>query len=203
MSFNESFIAIGRASAPSSAHAKGQVKRGERGQQWYGRPAGVFFEDNPCHFNTIGGVTGTQRARKSRTKEQGPERGWQSQAMIRVVPPKPSGMPKAPPGKPSGIQKAYFAGDGGSVRMRSLVWRHFEQETQAQIKTEAGRKMALKCEFCGKAPHFGNVISHANNTRRRRWNPNLKRLRAVVAGVRKQVRVCTACIRAGKVKKAA
>ena len=87
--------------------------------------------------------------------------------------------------------------------MRSLVLRHSEQETQAQIKPRAGRKMALKCEFCGKAPHFGNVISHANNTRRRRWNPNLKRLRAVVAGVRKQVRVCTACIRAGKVKKAA
>src|SRR6266850_1974164 len=35
--------------------------------------------------------------------------------------------------------------------------------------------MALKCEFCGKAPHYGNVISHANNTRRRRWNPNLRR----------------------------
>ncbi|HUC53717.1 MAG TPA: 50S ribosomal protein L28 [Candidatus Cybelea sp.] len=63
--------------------------------------------------------------------------------------------------------------------------------------------MALKCEFCGKVPHYGNVISHANNTRRRRWNPNLKRVRAIVAGVRKQVRVCTACIRAGKVKKAA
>src|SRR5690348_18200640 len=28
--------------------------------------------------------------------------------------------------------------------------------------------MAMKCEFCGKAPHYGNVISHANNTRRRR-----------------------------------
>jgi large subunit ribosomal protein L28 len=84
-----------------------------------------------------------------------------------------------------------------------LVWRHFEQEIQAQIKTEAGRKMALKCEFCGKAPHYGNVISHANNTRRRRWNPNLKRVRALVAGVKKQVRVCTACIRDGKVKKAA
>jgi large subunit ribosomal protein L28 len=87
--------------------------------------------------------------------------------------------------------------------MRSLVLRHFEQGIQAQIKIEAGRKMALKCEFCGKAPHYGNVISHANNTRRRRWNPNLKRVRAVVAGVRKQVRVCTACIRAGKIKKAA
>ncbi|PYT81619.1 MAG: 50S ribosomal protein L28 [Acidobacteria bacterium] len=63
--------------------------------------------------------------------------------------------------------------------------------------------MALKCDFCGKMPHYGNVISHANNTRRRRWNPNLKRMRAVVAGVKKHVRVCTACIRAGRVKKAA
>jgi large subunit ribosomal protein L28 len=112
-------------------------------------------------------------------------------------------MQKARPVKQSGIQKAYFAGSSVSVKIRSLVWRQFEQEIQAQIKTEAGRKMALKCEFCGKAPHYGNVISHANNTRRRRWNPNLKRVRAVVAGVRKQVRVCTACIRAGKVKKAA
>ena len=87
--------------------------------------------------------------------------------------------------------------------MRSLVLQYFWWEIQAQIKTEAGIKMALKCEFCGKAPHYGNVISHANNTRRRRWNPNLKRVRAVVAGVRKQVRVCTACIRLGRVTKAA
>jgi large subunit ribosomal protein L28 len=84
-----------------------------------------------------------------------------------------------------------------------LVLRYFGQSIQAQSNKEAGIKMALKCEFCGKAPHYGNVISHANNTRRRRWNPNLKRVRALVAGVKKQVRVCTACIRAGKVKKAA
>jgi large subunit ribosomal protein L28 len=63
--------------------------------------------------------------------------------------------------------------------------------------------MAMKCEICGKGPHYGNVISHANNTRRRRWNPNLKRVHALISGSRKQVRVCTACIRAGKVKKAA
>ncbi|HEY2457330.1 MAG TPA: 50S ribosomal protein L28 [Candidatus Acidoferrum sp.] len=63
--------------------------------------------------------------------------------------------------------------------------------------------MALKCSICGKGPHYGNVVSHANNTRRRRWNPNLKSVRAVVNGARKQVRVCTACIRLGKVKKAA
>ena len=63
--------------------------------------------------------------------------------------------------------------------------------------------MASKCELCGKAPHYGNVISHANNTRRRRWNPNLKRVRAVVGSVTKRMRVCTACIREGRVKKAA
>ena len=63
--------------------------------------------------------------------------------------------------------------------------------------------MAMKCTLCGKGPSFGNVVSHANNTRRRRWNPNLQRVRAVVDGVRKHVRVCTSCIRAGRVTKAA
>jgi large subunit ribosomal protein L28 len=71
------------------------------------------------------------------------------------------------------------------------------------LKLRKCRVMALKCAICGKAPHYGNVVSHANNTRRRRWNPNLKRVRAVVDGVRKQVRVCTGCIRLGRVKKAA
>jgi large subunit ribosomal protein L28 len=64
-------------------------------------------------------------------------------------------------------------------------------------------KMALACEICGKKPSYGNVISHAHNVRRRRWNPNLRRVKAVVNGVRKQVRVCTSCIRSGRVKKAA
>jgi large subunit ribosomal protein L28 len=63
--------------------------------------------------------------------------------------------------------------------------------------------MAQKCELCGKGPQFGNSISHANNTRRRRWNPNLKRVRAVVNGVKKHIQVCTSCIRDGRVKKAA
>jgi large subunit ribosomal protein L28 len=63
--------------------------------------------------------------------------------------------------------------------------------------------MAQKCELCGKMPSYGNVISHANNTRRRRWNPNLRQVRAVVNGARKRLRVCTSCVRAGRVKKAA
>ena len=62
--------------------------------------------------------------------------------------------------------------------------------------------MAQVCELCGKKPSYGNVISHANNTRRRRWNPNLRHVRALVNGARKQIRVCTSCIRDGKVTKA-
>ncbi|MGH9774010.1 MAG: 50S ribosomal protein L28 [Candidatus Acidiferrales bacterium] len=63
--------------------------------------------------------------------------------------------------------------------------------------------MAMACEICGKKPRFGNTISHANNVRRRRWNPNLRRVKAVIQGVQKHVRVCTACIHAGRVRKAA
>jgi len=86
--------------------------------------------------------------------------------------------------------------------MKSLVCGSLSRKSRLK-SVERKNEMALKCEFCGKTPHYGNVISHANNTRRRRWNPNLKRIRAVVSGVKKQVRVCTACIRAGRVKKAA
>ena len=63
--------------------------------------------------------------------------------------------------------------------------------------------MAMRCTLCGKGPSFGNVVSHANNTRRRRWNPNLQRVHAVVDGVRAHIRVCTSCIRSGRVTKAA
>ena len=63
--------------------------------------------------------------------------------------------------------------------------------------------MAKRCEICGRGPLFGNSISHAHNVRRRRWNVNLRVVRAVVDGARKRVRVCTSCIRSGRVKKAA
>jgi large subunit ribosomal protein L28 len=47
----------------------------------------------------------------------------------------------------------------------------------------------------------GNRISHAHNVTKRRWNPNLRTVRAVVKGAHRTLRVCTACIRAGKVQK--
>lgn len=62
--------------------------------------------------------------------------------------------------------------------------------------------MAQRCAICGKGPVHGNRISHAHNVTKRRWNPNLRRVRAILDGVHKTLRVCTACIRAGKVVKA-
>ena len=61
--------------------------------------------------------------------------------------------------------------------------------------------MAQVCELCGKGPQFGNNISHAHNVTRRRWNPNLQAVRAKVGGAVKRVRVCTSCIKAGKIVK--
>ena len=63
--------------------------------------------------------------------------------------------------------------------------------------------MAQSCEICGKKPAYGNRVSHAHNVTRRRWNPNLRRVHALVNGARRTIRVCTACIRSGKVTKAA
>jgi len=61
--------------------------------------------------------------------------------------------------------------------------------------------MAQVCEFCGKGPQFGNNISHAHNVTKRRWNVNLQSVKAVINGASKRVRVCTSCIKTGKIVK--
>jgi large subunit ribosomal protein L28 len=63
--------------------------------------------------------------------------------------------------------------------------------------------MARVCDVCGRGPQFGHRISHAHNVTKRRWNLNLQTVRAVVKGATKRLRVCTSCIRSGKVQKAA
>jgi large subunit ribosomal protein L28 len=62
--------------------------------------------------------------------------------------------------------------------------------------------MAQVCDICGKGPQFGNNISHAHNVTRRRWNVNLQAVKALVNGAPKRIRVCTSCIKAGKISKA-
>jgi large subunit ribosomal protein L28 len=62
--------------------------------------------------------------------------------------------------------------------------------------------MAQECALCGKKPQFGNHISHAHNVTKRRWNVNLRSVHARVGASTKRMRVCTSCIRSGKVTKA-
>jgi large subunit ribosomal protein L28 len=60
-----------------------------------------------------------------------------------------------------------------------------------------------QCAVCGKGPSVGNSVSHANNKTKRRWNPNLQRVKANLDGTVRYIKACTRCIRSGKVKKAA
>jgi large subunit ribosomal protein L28 len=61
--------------------------------------------------------------------------------------------------------------------------------------------MAQRCEVCGKGPLSGNRVSHAHNVTHRRFNPNLQSVRAVTNGRQRRVKVCTRCLRSGKVVK--
>ena len=62
--------------------------------------------------------------------------------------------------------------------------------------------MARRCEICGKGPLVGHNVSHANNKTKTRSLPNLRAVRANLGGTVKHIRVCSRCLKAGKVVKA-
>jgi large subunit ribosomal protein L28 len=61
--------------------------------------------------------------------------------------------------------------------------------------------VAAVCELCGKKPSFGMSISHSHVRTKRRWNPNIQKVRALVDGSPRRLSVCTSCIKAGRVTK--
>ena len=62
--------------------------------------------------------------------------------------------------------------------------------------------MAKVCYSCGKGPSFGNARSHSLRATRRRWNPNLQKIRIQEGPSTKRAYVCTSCLKAFKVQKA-
>jgi large subunit ribosomal protein L28 len=62
--------------------------------------------------------------------------------------------------------------------------------------------MARRCEVCGKGPLVGNTVSHANNKHKTRSLPNLRSVRIKDGGAVRHARVCSRCLKAGKVQKA-
>ncbi|MGI8802284.1 MAG: 50S ribosomal protein L28 [Solirubrobacteraceae bacterium] len=63
--------------------------------------------------------------------------------------------------------------------------------------------MPRTCHSCGKGPAFGNSRSHSMVATKRRFNPNLQKVRILVGASARRVYVCTRCLKAGKVTKAA
>jgi large subunit ribosomal protein L28 len=77
-------------------------------------------------------------------------------------------------------------------------WRAGHRQNQWIRRTP----VAANCDVCGKGPGFGHSISHSHRRTKRRWNPNIQRVRAKVgaAGATpKRLNVCTSCLKAGKV----
>lgn len=71
--------------------------------------------------------------------------------------------------------------------------------------------MASVCDVCGKSPIFGMSVSRLGGNAlhrrikartKRRWNPNIQRVRAMVNGSVRRINVCTSCIKGGKIEKA-
>ena len=62
--------------------------------------------------------------------------------------------------------------------------------------------VAANCDVCGKGPSFGHSISHSHRRTKRRWNPNIQRIRTRIGGTPQRVNACAACIKAGKVARA-
>ncbi|WMJ82090.1 50S ribosomal protein L28 [Clostridium sp. MB40-C1] len=62
--------------------------------------------------------------------------------------------------------------------------------------------MSKVCEVCGKGVIAGVQYSHSHRQSKRRWAPNIKSVKAIVNGTPKRIRVCTRCLRSGKVQRA-
>ena len=64
--------------------------------------------------------------------------------------------------------------------------------------------MAKVCHCCGKHPAFGNSRSHSMVATRRRFNPNLQKVRIQEENGRiRRVYVCARCLKSNKITKAA
>jgi len=64
--------------------------------------------------------------------------------------------------------------------------------------------MAKVCHSCGKRPAFGNSRSHSMVATRRRFNPNLQKVRIQEENGRiRRVYVCARCLKSNRITKAA
>jgi large subunit ribosomal protein L28 len=77
-----------------------------------------------------------------------------------------------------------------------------------QLRNHQEYTVAAVCDICAKGPEFGHSVSRLGKNAqvrrvkarvKRRFNPNIQRVRAVVNGTPKRLHVCTSCLKAGRV----
>ena len=61
--------------------------------------------------------------------------------------------------------------------------------------------MSRKCPVTGKGVQVGNNVSHSNRKTKRRFLPNLQRVKVEVNGQVKTIRVAVSAIRSGLIQK--
>ena len=61
--------------------------------------------------------------------------------------------------------------------------------------------MAKYCEICKKGVVSGNNVSHSHRISKRKWAPNVQRVKVIVNGTPKRMYVCTRCLRSGLVER--
>lgn len=62
--------------------------------------------------------------------------------------------------------------------------------------------MSSRCYYCGKERSSGIKVSHSHIRTKRTWKPNIQKVKAIIDGAPQRVKVCTRCLKAGKVKRA-
>ncbi|MFO0982539.1 MAG: 50S ribosomal protein L28 [Planctomycetota bacterium] len=74
--------------------------------------------------------------------------------------------------------------------------------------------MSRVCEFCGKKTQFGNQVARrglpkwkggvglkTTGITRRTYKPNIQRVRAQVGGSVRRIKLCTDCLKSGRIVK--
>lgn len=59
-----------------------------------------------------------------------------------------------------------------------------------------------KCDICGKGVVTGMSVSHSHIRTKKKWYPNIQSVKAIVNGSTKRIKVCTRCLRSGKIQRA-
>jgi len=61
--------------------------------------------------------------------------------------------------------------------------------------------MSRKCQITGRGPRVGNKVSHSHRVSKRRWNINLQKIRVLIDGKVRRMKVSTKAIKSGLIEK--